>query len=80
MDYCKPNKKSANPEKNGNCFLNLFFLYTKDVFINGYKTELTQNDIYEVLPEHKSKTLGDKLEKEWKRQINENKISIPKFF
>ncbi|XP_063924519.1 ATP-binding cassette subfamily C member 4-like [Zophobas morio] len=69
MDYCKPNKKSANPEKNGNCFLNLFFLYTKDVFINGYKTELTQNDIYEVLPEHKSKTLGDKLEKEWKRQL-----------
>ncbi|KAJ3652727.1 hypothetical protein Zmor_018665 [Zophobas morio] len=80
MDYCKPNKKSANPEKNGNCFLNLFFLYTKDVFINGYKTELTQNDIYEVLPEHKSKTLGDKLEKEWKRQIDENKTSIPRLF
>ncbi|KAJ3652676.1 hypothetical protein Zmor_018620 [Zophobas morio] len=78
MDYCKPNKKSTNPKNHSNGFLNVFFLYTKDIFVKGYRTELTQNDIYEVLPEHKSKTLGDKLENEWKRQIDENRTSIPR--
>ncbi|KAJ3652708.1 hypothetical protein Zmor_018650 [Zophobas morio] len=78
MDYHKTNKKSINPEKNRHWFWNLFFLYTKNTFIKGYRTDLTQNDIYEVLPEHKSKTLGDKLEKEWKAQMDENKTSIPK--
>ncbi|KAJ3652702.1 hypothetical protein Zmor_018644 [Zophobas morio] len=78
MDYYKTNKKSINPEKNRHWFWNLFFLYTKNTFIKGYRTDLTQNDIYEVLPEHKSKTLGDKLEKEWKKQMDENKTSIPK--
>ncbi|KAJ3652692.1 hypothetical protein Zmor_018635 [Zophobas morio] len=78
MDYYKTKKKSVNPEKNRHWFWNLFFLYTKNTFIKGYKTDLTQNDIYEVLPEHKSKTLGDKLEKEWNTQMGENKTSIPK--
>ncbi|KAJ3652714.1 hypothetical protein Zmor_018654 [Zophobas morio] len=78
MDYYKTSKKSINPEKNRHWFWNLFFLYTKNTFIKGYKTDLTQNDIYEVLPEHKSKTIGDKLEQEWKAQMDENKTSIPK--
>ncbi|KAJ3652716.1 hypothetical protein Zmor_018655 [Zophobas morio] len=78
MDYYNPNKQSTNPEKNSNWFSYLFSIYTKDIFIKGYRTDLTQNDIYEVLPEHKSETLGDKLENEWNIQIDENKTSIPR--
>ncbi|XP_063924174.1 ATP-binding cassette sub-family C member 4-like [Zophobas morio] len=77
MDFDKPYKKSTNPERKGNWFLNLFFIYTKDTFVKGCRTELTQNDIYEVLPEHKSQTLGNKLENEWKTQMDENNASIP---
>ncbi|KAJ3652712.1 hypothetical protein Zmor_018652 [Zophobas morio] len=78
MDYYNANKQSTNPEKNSNWFSRLFFVYTKDIFIKGYRTDLTQNDIYEVLPQHKSETLGDKLENEWNIQIDEKKTSIPR--
>lgn len=43
----------------------------------GFKKDLTENDIYDVRPTYKSKTLGDKIEKVWEKQRTQNKTSIP---
>jgi hypothetical protein len=38
------------------------FSYTRKIFVKGFKRQLNENDIYEVLPSYKSNNLGKKLE------------------
>ncbi|XP_045472447.1 probable multidrug resistance-associated protein lethal(2)03659 [Harmonia axyridis] len=59
-------KRKPNPVKNANCFSQLFFLYMFPIFRRTFKKELTEDDIFEPLMEHRSGNLGDKLEKLWK--------------
>jgi hypothetical protein len=40
----------------------------RKLFVKAAKKHLDEEDIYEVLPSHKSQTLGDKLQAQWKNQ------------
>lgn len=50
-----------------------FFSYTFDLFKKGFKKELEDDDIYEVLSSCKSKILGDQLEEQWLLDKKKNK-------
>ncbi|KAJ3652874.1 hypothetical protein Zmor_018804 [Zophobas morio] len=77
MNHQKKTQKPLNPVKTTNFFSKLFFTYTAKLFLKGYKKELTETDIYEVLPSYESKQLGQKLEKEWTKQAAKNRNSLP---
>lgn len=40
------------------------------VFFKGRKRELVNTDLYRVLPDHKSSTLGNWLSEAWQRQLD----------
>jgi hypothetical protein len=42
--------------------------YTFQLFGKGNKKELQVDDLYKVLPDYESKTLGDQLEEEWEKE------------
>ncbi|XP_063924495.1 cystic fibrosis transmembrane conductance regulator-like [Zophobas morio] len=77
MNRQKKTQKPLNPVSRTNFFAKLFFTYTAKLFLKGYKKELNETDIYEVLPSYESKQLGQKLEKEWTKQAAKNRNSLP---
>ncbi|KAJ3652866.1 hypothetical protein Zmor_018796 [Zophobas morio] len=77
MNRQKKTQKPLNPVNRTNFFSKLFFTHTAKLFLKGYKKELIETDIYEVLPSYKSKELGQKLEKEWTKQAEKNRNSLP---
>ncbi|KAF2894430.1 hypothetical protein ILUMI_11737 [Ignelater luminosus] len=68
MDSGLNRKKNPNPRENANPLSIATLSYTIPTFIQGYKKELEVPDLYETLTEHKSSRLGDKIEKEWKKE------------
>lgn len=40
------------------------------LFVKGFKKDLSEEDLYGTLNKHKSKGLGDKLEKTWINEVN----------
>ncbi|KAK4879110.1 hypothetical protein RN001_007256 [Aquatica leii] len=65
--------KNANPRKNANFFSILTFLFTVPTFIQGFKKDFSQEDIYETLPEHKSNRLGEIALKLWTEEVKNAK-------
>jgi hypothetical protein len=53
--------------------------YTRKIFIKGFRTQLREEDIYEVLPSYESKKLGNKLERIYKRQKEQQVFSMLSF-
>nr|CAD7452465.1 unnamed protein product [Timema tahoe] len=43
--------------------------WTVDLFKKGFKQDLSQDDLFEPLSKDKSQHLGDKLEKNWQREL-----------
>ncbi|KAJ3622504.1 hypothetical protein MTP99_003009 [Tenebrio molitor] len=79
MDHLNHKQREINPEERTNFLTNLFFVYTRKIFIKGFKTDLVENDIYEVVPSYRSKKLGKKLEKIWEKLKSKKKFSMPRF-
>ena len=59
----KKNSKLGNPAENTNIISYLFFIWIIPLFRKGYKQDLGMDDMYSVLKDDSSKSLGDRLEK-----------------
>ncbi|CAG9768726.1 unnamed protein product [Ceutorhynchus assimilis] len=66
------NKKGVNPINDANFLNKLFFTWMFPLFYKGYKQGLKEDDIYSHLKQHDSELLGDRLEKEWFKEIKRN--------
>ncbi|XP_063922990.1 ATP-binding cassette sub-family C member 4-like [Zophobas morio] len=64
----KKGRRRSNPKKDASIFSKITFWYTVDLFRKGFKRELEEDDLYEVLPEFESCSLGDRIEHEWNQQ------------
>ncbi|KAK9869833.1 hypothetical protein WA026_003562 [Henosepilachna vigintioctopunctata] len=65
MDSTSKKTRQKNPRENAFPLSSLTFAYLIPTFIKGFKKDLTEADLTETLSEHKSKYLGDQLEKVW---------------
>ncbi|XP_046392416.1 ATP-binding cassette sub-family C member 4-like [Ischnura elegans] len=60
---------NPSPREKANILSVLMFTWTFKTFWRGYKKDLEAEDLYNPLPEHKSDYLGDKLAKNWEKEI-----------
>uniref|UniRef100_A0A8C5FVQ0 Cystic fibrosis transmembrane conductance regulator n=1 Tax=Gadus morhua TaxID=8049 RepID=A0A8C5FVQ0_GADMO len=57
--------EKLNPAATANWFSKIFFCWLNPLFRIGYKRSLEEEDLYNVLPEFRSKTLGLTLQSYW---------------
>lgn len=53
--------------------INTFFSWLMPYFVEGFKRELNEDDMYGPLKTHEAVLLGDKLEKAWNHEIRNKK-------
>ncbi|KAF7279494.1 hypothetical protein GWI33_007172 [Rhynchophorus ferrugineus] len=63
----KPVKK--HPFTRANFVSKMFFLWMLPLFVKGYKNDLLEDDLYPSMKADDSTILGDKLEKEWNKEL-----------
>ncbi|GLV41617.1 uncharacterized protein CBL_06846 [Carabus blaptoides fortunei] len=68
MDASPIKEKPRNPRESANPLSVVTFWWILRVFGKGFKTELTENDLYEPLNDHRSAVLGDRLEAAWEHE------------
>ncbi|KAI2473933.1 ATP binding cassette (ABC) transporter subfamily C member [Diabrotica virgifera virgifera] len=73
MDHCRKEQKKTNPRETANIFSLLTFAYVGSLFKKAFKLDLHEDDIYEVLNQHRAKKCGDLLEREWLSEKNRSK-------
>lgn len=66
-------KIDRHPYREANLLSKLFFTWLWPLFYKGYSTDLSEEDLYPTLSQHDSTMLGDKLEKEWYKQLASKK-------
>lgn len=52
---------------------NFFFRYMFPIFKKAYKKNLTEDDLFKPLEEHKSSKIGSELERIWKEENKKHK-------
>ncbi|XP_056631141.1 ATP-binding cassette sub-family C member 4-like [Diorhabda sublineata] len=62
MDDSEKIQRSTNPRETANVFSLITFIYTKSLFTRGYKKDLEDDDLYEVIETCRSKKCADELE------------------
>uniref|UniRef100_A0A8C1I0L0 Cystic fibrosis transmembrane conductance regulator n=1 Tax=Cyprinus carpio carpio TaxID=630221 RepID=A0A8C1I0L0_CYPCA len=67
----EPIKKDAksNPSATANLFSQIFFCWLNPLFRIGSKRRLEEDDMYNVLPEDRSKRLGEELQSYWDQEV-----------
>ncbi|XP_044752072.1 probable multidrug resistance-associated protein lethal(2)03659 isoform X2 [Coccinella septempunctata] len=68
MDSTVKKERKPNPRENAFPLSVVTFSYLIPTFIKGFKRDLTEADLTETLSEHKSKALGDRLERAWMKE------------
>ncbi|XP_045469838.1 probable multidrug resistance-associated protein lethal(2)03659 isoform X2 [Harmonia axyridis] len=68
MDSTSKKQRKPNPRENAFPLSVVTFSYLIPTFIQGFKRDLTEADLTETLNEHKSKALGDRLERAWQKE------------
>ncbi|CAL8127080.1 unnamed protein product [Orchesella dallaii] len=63
-----------SPLIKANILSKLMFWWLNGFFATGNKRDLQINDIHQALPNDKSKKLGDRLTKEWDRELEKSKL------
>ncbi|XP_046428414.1 ATP-binding cassette sub-family C member 4-like [Neodiprion fabricii] len=58
-----------NPKETSNILTRLFFGWMVPIFWKGTKRDLEVTDLYDPLKSDESESLGDRLEKEWKKEL-----------
>ncbi|KAJ8925147.1 hypothetical protein NQ315_001332 [Exocentrus adspersus] len=70
MDQSEKRKRKANPRETANIFSYFTFGYTLGLFRKGFRKELEEDDIYEVIRKCRSKRCGDKTEQQWNKSAS----------
>ncbi|XP_073707299.1 ATP-binding cassette sub-family C member 4 [Garra rufa] len=67
----EPIQKEAksNPSATANLFSQIFFCWLNPLFRIGSKRRLEEDDMYNVLPEDRSKRLGEELQSHWNHEV-----------
>ncbi|XP_034032269.1 multidrug resistance-associated protein 4-like isoform X2 [Thalassophryne amazonica] len=68
MEHTRRDAKS-NPAATANVLSRLLFWWLNPLFSIGYRRRLEEDDLYEVLPEDKSETLGRELQSFWDHEV-----------
>ncbi|CAH1108768.1 unnamed protein product [Psylliodes chrysocephalus] len=68
MDHCQRVKRNTNPKETANIFSLLSFAYIGDILKKGFKKDLEEDDLYEVIRCCNSTRCGGKLEKCWDKE------------
>ncbi|CAG9831833.1 unnamed protein product [Diabrotica balteata] len=80
MDHCEKVQRPPHPRENANIFSLLTFGYTGKLFTRGFKQDLEDDDLYDVIKKCRSKKCTDKLEHQYnsrsKTKDSEKKVSI----
>ncbi|KAM5312286.1 ATP-binding cassette sub-family C member 4 isoform 2-T2 [Glossophaga mutica] len=62
--------KKANPLQNANLCSRVFFCWLNPLFKIGHQRRLEEDDMYSVLPEDRSKHLGEELQRYWDKEVS----------
>ncbi|XP_045472448.1 probable multidrug resistance-associated protein lethal(2)03659 [Harmonia axyridis] len=76
MEEKRSDKRKQNPRETDNFLSNLFFIWTLPIFAKGNARDLTEDDLYKPLRDHRSNMLGNKLEREWMLQVKTKRKSL----
>ncbi|CAL8307591.1 unnamed protein product [Merluccius merluccius] len=68
MEQVPKTPAKANPAATANLFSQVFFCWLGPLFRIGYKRRLEEDDMYSVLPEDRSETLGENLQRYWDQE------------
>ncbi|KAL6087398.1 hypothetical protein STEG23_033403, partial [Scotinomys teguina] len=63
------NEVKPNPLQDANLFSRLFFCWLNPLFKTGHKRRLEEDDMFSVLPEDRSKHLGEELQGFWDKEV-----------
>ncbi|XP_072319302.1 ATP-binding cassette sub-family C member 4 [Eucyclogobius newberryi] len=63
----------TNPSATANLFSRIFFCWLNPLLSLGYKRSLEEDDLYEVLPEDRSQSLGQELQRHWDQNVQNAK-------
>jgi len=63
-----------NPREDASFLSIVFFWWMNPLLGEGYKKDLEMEDLYEARKEDESEYLGDKLEKEWKKELEKSEL------
>jgi hypothetical protein len=74
MDFTKE-QYNRNPREKANPLSVLFFTYTIGMFKKGYSKALDVDDLYSPIKSDRSTVLGDRLERQWDKQMEKIKKS-----
>ncbi|XP_023271735.1 multidrug resistance-associated protein 4-like [Seriola lalandi dorsalis] len=69
----EPLRKEAkdNPSASANLLSKIFFCWLNPLFRIGYKRKLEEDDMYKVLPEDASDSLGEELQWYWDQEVQQ---------
>ncbi|XP_063224515.1 ATP-binding cassette sub-family C member 4-like [Bacillus rossius redtenbacheri] len=66
-------ERPPHPRETANPLSALFFVWVLKIFRKGMKKELEVEDLFQPLKEHRSESLGDRLERTWKHEVKNNR-------
>ncbi|XP_033832973.1 ATP-binding cassette sub-family C member 4-like [Periophthalmus magnuspinnatus] len=71
MDKFEKDGKT-NPAATASFLSKIFFCWLNPLFSVGYKRSLEEDDMYDVLPEDRSQSLGQELQSHWEQNIQKS--------
>ncbi|XP_011211265.2 probable multidrug resistance-associated protein lethal(2)03659 isoform X1 [Bactrocera dorsalis] len=74
MQSIKADELPENPRVRANPLSALLLCFTIPIFFKGRKKTLDERDLYKALDEHKSETLGIKLNAAWEAEIEKKRL------
>ncbi|CAL8111050.1 unnamed protein product [Orchesella dallaii] len=74
MDYTE-RKLPPNPSGRANPISKLLFLWIIPYFAEGYKKELEEEDLCDILKEDEAEQLGNRLEMYWQHELERAKLT-----
>ncbi|XP_050315625.1 probable multidrug resistance-associated protein lethal(2)03659 isoform X2 [Anthonomus grandis grandis] len=62
-------REKVHPLSKANIFSRLFFTWLNPLLYKGLNKEITEDDLFPNLKQHDATVLGDKLEKQWQKEL-----------